>query len=109
MDIQELYDSTGKIVETIEHLSKTQFPKFPTEAKEVSGIFHVAAFIKIEERLFAINGIKYHVPIRHAKESFAIESDGNATVLVKSEKLGINKLITDTDMKKAINKVLKES
>lgn len=109
LDIQELYDSTGKIVETIEHLSKTQFPKFPTEAKEVSGIFHVAAFIKIEERLFAINGIKYHVPIRHAKESFAIESNGNATVLVKSEKLGINKLITDTDMKKAINKELKES
>ena len=109
LQIRNFYNSKGEIIETIENISKIQFPKFPMDATEVDGVFNTSSFIKINERLFAINGIKYHIPIQHTKELFTIESSGNATILVKSETLGINKLITDIDMKNAINMVLKKS
>lgn len=107
LQIHNFYNSNGEVIETMEHLSKTQFPKFEMDATEVDGIFSILAYIKVDNRLFAIKGIKYHITIQRAKESFTIKSNGNATILVKSDKLGINKLITDTDMKDAINKVLK--
>lgn len=109
LQIRNFYNSKGEVIETIENISKIQFPKFPMDATEVDGVFNTSSFIKIKERLFAINGIKYHIPIQHTKESFTIESSGNAIILVKSEALGVNKLITDNDMKNAINMVLKKS
>ncbi len=109
LQIHNFYNSKGEVIETIENISKVQFPKFPMDATEVDGVFNTSYFIKINERLFAISGIKYHIPIQHAKKSFTIESNGNATILVKSETLGINKLITDIDMKNAINMILKNS
>lgn len=109
LQIHNFYNSKGEVIETIENISKVQFPKFPMDATEVDGVFNTSSFIKINERLFAISGIKYHIPIQHAKKSFTIESNGNATILVKSETLGINKLITDIDMKNAINMILQNS
>ena len=107
LQIHCFYNSNGEVMETMEHLSKTQFPKFAMDATEVDGIFSISAFVKVDEQLFAIKGIKYHIPIQRRKETFTIKSNGNATILVKSDKLGINKLFTDTDMKNAISKVLK--
>lgn len=103
--IAYLYNSEGEVVDTIEHVYETQRPDIPENATEINGVFDIAACIKIGEQLFAINGIKYHIPLQYAQTSFTIEPNGNATILVKSEKLGINKLITDTDLKKAINRL----
>lgn len=91
----------------MEDLSKSQFPKFAMDATEVEGTFSISAYVKVYERLFAIKGIKYHIPIQHTKETITIQSNGDAAILVKSDKLGINKLITNTDMKNAINRILK--
>lgn len=107
LQINCFYNSNGEVIETMEHLSKNQFPKFPMDATEVDGIFNISAYVKVHERLFAIKGIKYHIPIQRTKETFTIKSNGNATMLVKSDNLGVNKLITDTDMRNAISKVLK--
>lgn len=103
------YDSNGDVTETMERLSRSQFPRFAIDATETEGMFNISAFVKIDGRLFAIKGIKYHVPIRRTEETFTIKSNGNATILVKSDRLGINKLITDTDMKNAINEVLRHT
>lgn len=107
LQIHCFYNEQGDVIETMENLSNIQFPKFEMEATEIEGVFNISAFVKVERRLFAIEGIKYRIPIQHSENTFMIKSNGNATILVKSDKLGINKLITDTDMKNAINKVLK--
>lgn len=76
------------------------------DAVDVEGTFEIAAYIKVRDNLFAIKGIQYHFPINNITETFIIESNGNATMLIKSDKLGINKLITDTDMIETIKRIL---
>ena len=110
LPIVQFYNSKGEVIETMENLSCLQQPKIPNDATEVEGIFEISAYIKIEEKLFAIKGIEYkHVPIKQITEVFTIESNGNATMLIKSDKLGINKLVTDTDMVNAMLNILEKS
>ncbi|WP_418696372.1 restriction endonuclease [Bacteroides sp.] len=104
--IEELYDSDGKVTETIENLYKQQPPEFAMDAVDVEGTFEIAAYIKVRDNLFAIKGIHYYFPINNITETFIIESNGNATMFIKSDKLGINKLITDTDMIETMKRIL---
>lgn len=102
-----LYDESGKFLKTIADLSRENQPKFTDDDDYVSGEFPIDAYIKFCEILVPIKGIAYtDVPIARGKEDFVIEMRGNATILIKSDKLGVNKLITDVDLKKAIQKML---
>lgn len=107
LQIGVFYDANGKKIETMENLSKRQQPQFPMNAIEVDGTFEISAFINVADNLFAIRGIKYHIPINHTTETFVIESNGNATMFIKSDKLGINKLVIDTNMIEAMKRVVK--
>ena len=90
-----------------ENLSRENQPKFTDGDDYVSGEFPIDAYIKFCEILVPIKGIAYtDVPIARGKEDFVIEMRGNATILIKSDKLGVNKLITDVDLKKAIQNML---
>lgn len=72
----------------------------------VSGSFPIDAFIKFFDILVPIKGIAYtNVPIERGTEEFTIEGQGNATILIKSEKLGVDKLISDVDLKNAIQQL----
>lgn len=105
--IDNFYDKNKKIIETMEHLSRIQQPKIVDDINEAKGKFEISAFIKVNERFFRIKGINYKVPIINEEETFTIEAKENATILVKSERLNINTLITNSDIKEAINNMIK--
>jgi hypothetical protein len=102
-----LYDENGNFLKTIADLSRENQPKFTDGDDFVSGEFPIDAYIKFREILVPIKGIAYKdVPIARGKEDFVIEMRGNATILIKSDKLGVNKLITDVELKNAIQQML---
>lgn len=100
--IDRFYNKDGEIIETMEHLSLVQYPKFSNNIKTTKGKYEISAFIKVNNRLFKIKGIDYEIPIISEEESFTIEPNGDAALFVKSERLGINRLITNLDIEKAI-------
>lgn len=107
LKIDVFYDSNGNVVDTMRNLLKKQIFQIPNNAKEIDGVFDISAFIKLNDRLFEISGIEYHMPISFVEDFFTIESKGSAVILIRSERLGINKLITDTDIREAIDCVIK--
>lgn len=106
LTIKEFYDFSGNVIETVENLCKEQQPKFPMDATEVDGVFNIKAYIKINDSLFSIKGLKYHISVLHHTETFTIESKGDAKMLIKCDRLNINKLITDLEMTNAIKRVM---
>ena len=54
----------------------------------------------------SIKGLKYHISVLHHTETFTIESKGDAKMLIKCDRLNINKLITDLEMTNAIKRVM---
>lgn len=106
LTIKEFYDFSGNVIETVGNLCKEQQPKFPMDATEVDGVFNIKAYIKINDSLFSIKGLKYHISVLHHTETFTIESKGDAKMLIKCDRLNINKLITDLEMTNAIKRVM---
>lgn len=106
LKIEEFYDSSGNVIETVENICKKQQPKFPMDATTVDGSFNIEAYIKVNGSLFSIKGLKYNIPILHHTETFTIESNGDAKMLIKCDKLNINKLITNIEMTNAIKQVM---
>ena len=102
-----LYDKDGNFLTTIAELSRDNQPKFDDDTVTVSGEFPIDAYLKFYDILVPVAGIAYKdVPIERGTEKFVIEAQGNATILIKSEKAGINKLLTDVELKKAIQRII---
>lgn len=102
-----LYDKDGNILTTIAELSRDNQPKFDDDIVTVSGEFPIDAYLKFYDILVSVAGIAYKdVPIERGTEKFVIEAQGNATILIKLEKAGINKLLTDVELKKAIQRII---
>lgn len=99
----ELYDKEGNILISIAKLSRNNPPQYGEDDNVVSGSFPIDAYIRFYDILVPIKGIAYtNVPIERGTEEFSIEGQGNATILIKSDKLGVDKLISDIDLKRAI-------
>lgn len=104
--IDKFYDDHFNIMYTLHDLLSTQYPQYSYDDTSINTCFFIDAFIIIQDKPYKINGIKFEdVPIVKDNISFSITPNGNATILVESNKLGINKLITDTDLKAAINRL----
>lgn len=102
-----LYDKEGNYMTTIAELSRNNQPKFDDDTVTVNGEFPIDAYLKFYNILVPIVGIAYNdVPIERGTETFVIEAKGDATILIKSEKAGIDKLITDVELRKAIQRVV---
>lgn len=104
----ELYDSKGDYLITIAELSRSNPPKFNEDDEYISGEFLIdGAYIKFYDILVPIKGIGYKdVPIVKGSDELIIEDRGDATLLIQSDKMGVNKLITDVDLKKAIEAIV---
>ena len=99
----ELYDKEGNVLISIAKLSRNNPPQYGEDDNVVSGSFPIDAYIRFYDILVPIKGIAYtNVPIERGTEEFTIEGQGNATILIKSDKLGVDKLISDIDLKRAI-------
>ena len=99
----ELYDKEGNVLISIAKLSRNNPPQYGEDDNVVSGSFPIDAYIRFYDILVPIKGIAYtNVPIERGTEEFSIEGQGNATILIKSDKLGVDKLISDIDLKRAI-------
>lgn len=105
-----LFDKDGIFKTTIADFSRNNQPEYDWDSEFISGEIPIDAFIKFYDVLVPIKGISYtDVPIEKGTEKFTIEANGNATLLIKSEKLGINKLISDVELKKAISVMLNKT
>ena len=103
----DLYDKGGNLLISIPEFSQRHHPKFTDEDKTISGKMLIDAYLKFYDILIPIKGIAYtDVPIERGSETFTIEAQGNATILIKSDKLDVNKLITDVELKTAMEKVV---
>lgn len=103
--IFEFFDSDGKPIKSISELSMEQLPSDWNEKESIEGTLDIDACIYVGDKLFHIRGIQYKIAVRQIKESFTVEAQGNACVLVKCPSRGVDKLITDVDLKKALDKL----
>lgn len=110
-NIDFFYDKDGNIISSMEDLSYKQQPNYDlsSDAKELRGRFAIDGYIKVEGLFYHITGIDYKIPINKSTEKFFIKANGTPEMLVKCDKLGINKLMTDEDLKAAIQKVVKQN
>ena len=108
LGVTMFYNKEGEPLISMPELSGKFQPSFDFDTDFVSGEFPIDAYVKFFEILVPIKGISYRdVPIEKGQDEFTIEAHGNATLFIKSDKLGVNKLITDTDLKKAIEKIVR--
>lgn len=105
--IEFIYNDRGETIMSIQELSSNHKVQIDNDTTFLDGVIDVDAYIEIDSMLYRIKGLTYkNVPIRRASQTITIKSDGTPTLLVKSEELGINKLITNNELKRAIEHIL---
>lgn len=109
MRFDTFYDCNGNVINTIQDVTKNQYPKYDKDAKEAVGEFKIDGYIEINELFIGIRGIGYKIPIVRITETFSVNKDGKPVVLIKSEALGIDKLITDEELREMIKSLDKKS
>src|SRR5690606_41246809 len=57
-------------------------------------------YVRINNGLYELKGIEYKIPYKRNSSSFTVEGDGIPRVLIKSEDGTINKLLTDSELRK---------
>lgn len=105
LKIGEFYDEKGNFVKQMMDLGNEQLPDGWHEKEEIDGRFEIDSYIKAGGELLHIKGIDYRIPIKEITEEFEVKADGEACVLVDCPSLGINKLITDKELKKALDRL----
>lgn len=103
----ELYDADGNVLTTILEFTRNHQPHYSDTDVKVTEMIPFPSYLRIEGDLYAIEGLKYcDVPIVRINDEFTIEKQGNAKLLVKSEKDGVNKLVTDIELRDTINSII---
>ncbi len=104
------YDEDGKDYLPVNELFIKYKPAYNKDSKRISGRIPITAYVKIRDELFQIDGVEYRdVPIRTETETLYLKPQGEAKVLIESKKLGINKLLTDKEIKSQIEKIIANS
>ena len=109
--IDKIYDEKGDLLTTIMDISLDQQPKIDlgNRPEYVTGNFDIDGYVIMLGELFHIKGFQYEIPVEESTEIFEIKKDGTPLMLISSERLGINKLITDVELKTEIKKILNNS
>ena len=97
--IDTIYDKNGKVLTTIHDLTSRPFASgFLTVAE---GSFWLpGGHIKFGKYLVEIHGLTFKIPYEETIQQIEISSNGEAKLLIKSEDHGIDKLISEGDLKK---------
>lgn len=99
---EELYDGQGNILISIAELSRHQ-PPYPTFEKNFMArgcwITH-KAHCKIDGQYYEMIGIEYNIPFIEKHDEIVIKAEGNPKFYIRNEKGEIDKIITDTELKK---------
>lgn len=111
LHIGELYDSSGNFLMQVSELGIGKDEDIMDGREEISGTKDVDAYIKVENgdsfivELVHIKGIKYKIPVTVIENTFTVEPNGDACMLVRCDSLGIDRLVTDNDLKAALDKL----
>lgn len=103
LKIGEFYDEKGNFVKQMMDLGYEQLPDGWHDKEGINGRFEIDSYIKAGGELLHIKGIDYQIPVKVVTEKFDVKMEGEACVLVDCPSLGINKLISDKDLKKALD------
>lgn len=105
-----LYDENGREYLPVSEIFVKYKPHYSKEDKRISGIIPIDAYVRIKNELFKIDGVEYKdVPIITETETLYLKPQGEAKILIESKKLGINKLITDKEIKSQVEKIIENS
>lgn len=106
LQVDTFYDGDGMAIATMKEVTKEQMIGVEEKGGAIAGRINIEAFIKWGQGYYAISGIDYSVPVVHYKENFVITKDGEPVIYVKCEAKGINKLITDKELKAKIDEII---
>jgi len=101
MRLEHFYDENRNIIMSMSELTKHHPPSTTWEEGFVAkGCWIIDGFIEIDNELYYLKGIQYEVPYLVYKKEMIIEGGGSPKIYIKSYSGEIDKLITDTDLKK---------
>lgn len=107
LQIELFYHANWQPLTTLYDLTRNHKIKIDDDMDTIDGVIDINAYINIESNLYKIKGLKYsNVPILRSKHTFTITQDGTPKILVKSEDLNIDKLITEEEIKESILNIL---
>lgn len=107
MRIESFYDDNGQLITTLYDLIRNHKVEINDDTDKIDGVIDINAYINIGSNLYKIKGLKYsNVPIVRLNHSFTITKDSTPKILVKSEDLNIDKLITEEEIKQSISNIL---
>ena len=99
-----LYDQNGSPLSSIETCGLAEFSA--KEGKNPAiGDYPYEAYIKLGNDLIKINGIHFEFYYDIINQKWEIHKDGKTIMLINSDKMDVNKLITDIELKSAINEL----
>lgn len=101
--LQIFFDKEGNFLFELSDIIKNQIPEDWDEHDEITGVFHINAYIKVGQDPVYIEDVKYRIPVSKMTDSFVIKAEGDPCVYVKSKMYGIDKLYTDVQLKAALS------
>lgn len=98
--VDRLYRADGNVMKSMEELIppecwKSMYAGPPEGSVPLSG-----AFVKVDEELIGIRGLTYQVTSNVTTHEVVIQPNGEAKLFIKSVDGSIDKLLTDTDLRK---------
>jgi len=99
------FDDMGNYKCSISDILNTQLPKDWDKGEAIIGTFLIDAYIKVNDYLLYVDKIKYCIPVDKITDCFVVMKEGDPCLLFECESLGINKLITNIEMKEALSKL----
>jgi hypothetical protein len=98
--VDRLLDANGNVMKTIPELLPPECWKALYAGPPEGFIPLSGAFIRVDDQLIGIQGMTYKVTHKVTTHEVVIQPNGEATLLIKSVDGTLDKLITDTDLKK---------
>lgn len=97
--LEKIYDKNGTVLTTVAELTSRQFSSNFSEIAE--GSFYLpGGHIKLGDDLIEIHGITFKIPFSEEVQTIEVSSNGEAKLLIKSVDKGIDKLISEGDLRK---------
>ncbi len=95
-----ILDADGNATKTMSELLPPEAQKAMYAGPPEGSIPLLGAFIRVDGQLIGINGFTYKVSHKALTHEVMLQPNGEATLLIQSVNGTVDKLITDTDLKK---------
>lgn len=98
----EIYDSEGEVLTTVWKLTARGFaqPQNAPDKRALASFPTPSGHIRVGGELVGIRGITYDIPFHETVEEVTISSEGQAKLVVKDMARGLDRVVTDVDLRR---------